>query len=90
MENPDLRFFQMLTSLGFLTPTNDGTIEDPFYKEDDEILNAVYNKTRLVQRNVSRGKKKEKRTRKKPTQNMKPKFRGKAPPSWAMPRGPKK
>jgi hypothetical protein len=56
MENPDLRFFQLLTSLGFLEPKGDGTIEDPFYLEDDEILNAVTNKAKLRQRNAREAK----------------------------------
>jgi uncharacterized protein YihD (DUF1040 family) len=57
MKEPDMRFFQLLTHLGFLEPQGDGTIEDPFYKEDDEILNAVYNKAKLERRNRKEAKK---------------------------------
>lgn len=55
-ENPNLRFFQLLTTLGFLLPTGDGTIEDPFYEEDDEIMRVVYNMTKLKKRNAREAK----------------------------------
>lgn len=56
MENPDLRFFQLLNSLGFLSVKGDGTIEDPFYLEDDEIMNVVFNKAKLKKRNEREAK----------------------------------
>ena len=86
MENPDLRFFQMLTMIGFLQPTGDGTIEDPFYEEDDEIMRVVYNVTKLKKRNAREAReRKASRTKavKRPKQQRsKPKFK-----AWATPRG---
>ena len=83
MENPDLRFFQLLNTIGFLNVTGDGTIEDPFYAEDDEIMRALYNMTKLKKRNAREAKTTGLKTTRprQPNRGIKPGYK-----SWRSPR----
>ena len=53
--NPDQRFFQLLTDLGFFPPSIHG-IDDPYHIEDDIVRNTLYNRARLRERNAREAK----------------------------------